>query len=123
MTGALALCLLLLLGGAVIGWQLLHSLHERAIAIAASACREAGLQLLDATVSRQTLRLGRSDGVFGWIVDYGFDVSADGHSRVQGRLRFLSGRLAWIDLPRGPSGSDLWMAPSSPEPRNIGQDR
>ena len=108
-SGIVALGLLLLLGSTVIAWQLLHALHEKAIAIARNACKEAGLQLLDATVSRQSLKLGRSDGSFGWIVDYGFDVSADGHNRIHGRLRFLSGRLAWIDLPRGPGGSDLWV--------------
>ncbi len=107
--GIVALGLLLLLGIGVIAWQLLHGLQEKAIVVARNACTEAGLQLLDSTVSRQSLRLGRSDGTFGWIVDYGFDVSADGQNRIHGRLRFLSGRLAWIDLPRGASGSDLWM--------------
>ncbi len=115
--------LLVLLGSGVLVWQLLHAQNERAVAIAREACREAALQLLDATVSLQALRLRRQDGELGWTCDYAFDVSADGVNRVHGRLRLHSQRLVWIDIPRGPGGSDLWMAPSGSSQGRIGQDR
>jgi len=109
MNSALSLLPLLLLASIVIVWQILHSFNERAVAIARESCREAGLQLLDATVSLSRLRLSRQNQALAWVLDYGFDVSADGHTRAHGRMRFIGGALEWIDLPRGPDGSDLWM--------------
>ena len=106
MNVALALLPLLLLATVVMVWQILHSFNERAVAIARNACQEAGLQLLDATVSLTRVRLTRKESGPAWMLDYGFDVSADGQTRSHGRMRFIGGALEWIDLPRGEKGSD-----------------
>jgi hypothetical protein len=111
MSAAATLIAMLLLATAVLGWQLLRGMHERAMQVAVRSCREAGVQLLDATVALQQLRLAREDGQFGWRMDYGFDISADGQQRRSGRIRFHRGALKWVEMPRDGSHRDLWIAP------------
>lgn len=112
MSSFTALFGMLLLAIAVLGWQALRAMHERALLIAARSCREANLQLLDATVALQRVRMARAQGSLGWQLDYSFDVSADGQQRGQGRLRFHRGALLWIEMPRGDNSRDLWVVPS-----------
>ena len=96
MSSAVALFSMLFLAAGVLTWQLLRGLHERALLVAARSCRDAGLQLLDATVSLQHLSLARHRQRLGWQVDYGFDVSLDGQRRQHGRIRFHQGVLQWV---------------------------
>lgn len=112
MSSFAALFGMLLLATGVLAWQALRSMHERALLIAAKSCRQANLQLLDATVALQRVRLARAEGTLGWQLDYSFDLSADGQQRGQGRLRFHRGALLWIEMPRGDNNRDLWVVPS-----------
>lgn len=111
MSAATTLVAMLLLAVAVLGWLLLRGMHEKAMAVAVRSCREAGVQLLDATVALQQLRLAREDGQFGWRLDYSFDISADGQQRRSGRIRFHRGLLKWVEMPREDNQRDLWIAP------------
>ncbi len=115
MSSTAALIGMLVLACAVLAWQALRSMHERALAIAIRSCRDAGLQLLDSTVSLQRIRLSRIDGQFGWQLDYGFDVSADGQQRRHGRIRFHRGAQLWIEVPGADGGRDLWVVPDAKE--------
>lgn len=109
MSSAVALFSMILLAVGVLVWQLLRGLQERALAVAARSCRDAGLQLLDATVSLQHLRLARNRQQLGWQVDYGFDVSLDGQRRRHGRIRFHQGVLQWVEVPRADGSHELWV--------------
>lgn len=109
MSSGAALFSMLFLAVAVLVWQLLRGLHERALVIAAKSCRDAGLQLLDATVSLQQLRFTNNRTHWGWQLDYGFDVSVDGQRRLHGRIRFHQGVLQWIEVPRADGEKELWM--------------
>ena len=113
MSSFAALFGMLLLACAVLAWQALRAMHERALVIAAKSCREANLQLLDATVAPQRVSLARAERNLGWQLDYSFDVSADGQQRGQGRLRFHRGALLWIEMPRGDNNRDLWVVTSN----------
>lgn len=110
MSAAATLIAMLLLAATVLGWQLLRGMHEQAMAVAVRSCSEAGVQLLDATVALQQLRLAREDGQLGWRLDYGFEVSADGQQRRSGRIRFHRGALKWVEMPREGNQRDLWIA-------------
>lgn len=111
MSSAAALMGMLVLASGVLVWQALRSMHERALRIAVSSCRDAGLQLLDATVALQSVRLSRVEGQYGWQLDYGFDVSADGQQRRTGRIRFHRGALLWVEVPGADNRRDLWVVP------------
>ncbi|MBK9654985.1 MAG: DUF3301 domain-containing protein [Rhodanobacteraceae bacterium] len=113
MSSFTALFGMLLLASGVLAWQALRAMHERALVIATRSCREANLQLLDATVTLQRVRVARAEGSLGWQLDYSFDISADGQQRGQGRLRFHRGALLWIEMPRGDHSRDLWVVPSN----------
>ncbi|GMU44846.1 MAG: DUF3301 domain-containing protein [Xanthomonadales bacterium] len=111
MSATASLFALLLLAAGVLAWQLLRGMHESALAVAQRSCREAGLQLLDASVALLQLRWAREDGAWGWRLDYGFDVSSDGSRRGHGRIRFHRGALRWIRMPGETDGRDLWVVP------------
>jgi hypothetical protein len=111
MSSAAALMGMLVLACGVLAWQALRAMHERALRVAIASCRDAGLQLLDATVALQRIRLARAEGQLGWQLDYGFDVSADGQQRRTGRIRFHRGALLWIEVPGADNRRDLWVVP------------
>lgn len=111
MSSAAALMSMLVLACGVLAWQALRAMHERALRVAIASCRDAGLQLLDATVALQRIRLARAEGHLGWQLDYGFDVSADGQQRRTGRIRFHRGALVWIEVPGADNRRDLWVVP------------
>lgn len=102
---------LLLIAVAVVVWQWLRREHEQAQSIAQAACKEAGLQWLDASVTLQSLRFTRQDGRRSWQLDYSFDVSGDGRERRIGRLRIHGGRLLWIEMPGDRDSGALWIKP------------
>jgi hypothetical protein len=115
MSSAAALMGMLLLACGVLAWQALGSMRELALRVAIASCRDAGLQLLDATVALQRIRLARADGELGWQLDYGFDVSADGQQRRSGRIRFHRGALLWVEVPGADNRRDLWVVPGARE--------
>jgi Protein of unknown function (DUF3301) len=89
---------------AVIGllvWFWLESLKSRDIAIqvARNSCRQQELQLLDGTVSLQTLRpFYRSRDDYGLKRTYTFDYSGDGVSRQTGCVVLYNTRVVSIIL-------------------------
>jgi hypothetical protein len=92
---------------AVIGllvWFWLESLKSRDIAIqvARNSCRQQELQLLDGTVSLQTLRpYYRSRDDYGLKRTYTFDYSGDGVTRQTGCVVLYNTRVVSIVLESG----------------------
>lgn len=111
MSSLTALFGMLILACALILWLALRSMHERALVIAVDSCRDARLQLLDATVALQRVRWTREGDRVGWLLDYGFDVSSDGQQRRHGRIRFHRGALLWVEVPGSNDRPDLWVVP------------
>jgi Protein of unknown function (DUF3301) len=82
-------------------WFWLESLKSRDIAIkvARTSCRQQELQLLDGTVSLQTLRpYYRNRDDYGLKRTYAFDYSGDGISRQTGCVVLYNNRVASIVL-------------------------
>lgn len=97
MTGTLAL---ILFGGvAVATWLDAQSTREQAIAHCRRLCHEAGLQLLDHTVSLQRISLQRSHGRLGLLRRYGFEVSLDGTDRHACTISLLGRSLLACTIP------------------------
>jgi hypothetical protein len=80
-------------------WMDALSARERAIRYGRALCQEAGVQLLDQTVSMTRLRLARVDGLPTLIRRYGFDVSTDGSDRHRGHLDLRGDELGAWSLP------------------------
>jgi len=84
---------------------LLQALRVREIALAAArrACRQAGVQLLDETVSIRRLSMSR-DGEGRWRIwrHYRFEYSVDGFEREAGSVLMLGMRVhALVMAERG----------------------
>jgi hypothetical protein len=97
-----SLALLLVIG--LLVWFWLESLKYRDIAIqvARTSCRQQELQLLDGTVTLQTIRLFyRNLEDYGLKRTYTFDYSGDGISRQTGCVVLSNGRVASIVLEGG----------------------
>ncbi|HET6602723.1 MAG TPA: DUF3301 domain-containing protein [Xanthomonadaceae bacterium] len=96
--------LVLLLAAALVLWlwSEARAAAERAHAHAAAACRRAGVQLLDQTVSlrRISLRRGRT-GALGVLRQFGYEYSRYGHDRNSGALALLGRELLWLHAPQG----------------------
>jgi len=94
-----SLALLVIIG--LLVWFWLESLKSRDIAIqvARTSCRQQELQLLDGTVSLQTLRpYYRSSDDYGLKRTYTFDYSGDGVSRQTGCVVLYNTRVVSIVL-------------------------
>jgi Protein of unknown function (DUF3301) len=94
-----SLALLVLIGLLVWFWQ--ESLKSRDIAsqVARASCSRQELQLLDGTVSLQTLRFFyRNRDDYGLKRTYAFDYSGDGISRQTGCVVLYNNRVASIVL-------------------------
>lgn len=76
--------------------------RERAVDEARRQCAHHGLQLLDETVGLRSVRMRRVEGRRQLEVGYGFEVSAHGDDRQEGRLWMRGDRLARVSLPRSP---------------------
>jgi len=94
---------LFLLAIAVAVWAWMDILRARELAIAHSRtlCREAGVQLLDQTVSLKRLAIARRDGLPTIVRRYGFEVSIDGSDRHRCHLDLAGQRLEAWSLPLG----------------------
>lgn len=87
------------------------SAHERAIRAGRDLCREAGVQLLDQTVSLKRVRVGRRDGLPTLLRRYGFEISLDGSDRHRGHLDLGGVRLEAWSLPLPPAKDALGIPP------------
>jgi hypothetical protein len=87
----------------VIWWMLAREAAERARAIARGICRQAGVQLLDQTVTLRRVRLARaSDGWLKLRRRYAFDFSRDGATRETGTVTLLGASLEAASMPTAP---------------------
>jgi len=94
-----SLALLVVIG--LLVWFWLESLKSRDIAtqVARNSCRQQELQLLDGTVSLQTLRpYYRNRDDYGLKRTYTFDYSGDGLSRQTGCVVLYNTRVVSIIL-------------------------
>jgi hypothetical protein len=84
-------------------WAWMDALHARELAVrhGGELCREAGVQLLDQTVSLKRWRVARRDGLPAVVRRYGFEVSLDGSDRHRGHLDMNGQRLESWSLPLG----------------------
>ena len=81
-------------------WQASLRAKERARHFATVMCSDAGVQLLDQTVSLQRLRIRRGeDGRLHWLRRYRFELSTSGADRHQGSLDVMQDRLVAHSLP------------------------
>lgn len=80
-------------------WMDALGARERAVRYGRDLCREAGVQLLDQTVSLTRLRIQRVDGLPTLVRRYGFDVSMDGSDRHRGHLDLRGYELGAWSLP------------------------
>ncbi len=97
-----SLTLLVVIG--LLVWFWLESLRSRDIAIqvARTSCKQQELQLLDGTVSLQTIRpYYRNPDDYGLKRTYTFDYSGDGISRQTGCVVLYNSRGASIVLESG----------------------
>lgn len=89
------------------GWFWLDSLKKRELAVATAKqkCAQAGVQLLDETVSLAQLRF-RRDGnqQLRFYRKYAFEFSDNGDNRLTGNVILLGDRVQGVDLilPAGP---------------------
>ena len=104
---------LLAVAVAVWAWMDAISAHEHAIRAGRELCREAGVQLLDQTVSLKRVRVGRRDGLPTFLRRYGFEISLNGADRHRGHLDLAGHRLEAWSLPL-PAATDAEQIPSRP---------
>lgn len=93
------LLFLVLLGLAV--WLWLDSIRAREIGLraAAAGCADEGLQLLDETVTIESLRLARdAEGRLRLARTYAFEYSDTGDNRRTGRVAMIGHGVEWLHL-------------------------
>ena len=97
------LVLLLVCGYGVYLFQAIR-IRELALVAARRACQEAGVQLLDQTVSVQRISASR-DGEGRWRIwrQYRFEYSADGYERERGHVIMLGNRLQGLVMADRPT--------------------
>ena len=91
--------LLLAIGALLWAWKDALRARETAIHHGRTLCREAGVQLLDQTVSLKRWKIARRDGLPSVVRRYGFDVSVDGKDRHRCHLDLAGERLEAWSLP------------------------
>ncbi len=92
---------ILLVTVALVIWMWMDALRAREIAIhhGRVLCKEAGVQLLDQSVSLKRLRIARRDGLPTLIRRYQLEISIDGSDRHRGHLDLAAHRLESWSLP------------------------
>lgn len=91
---------LLAIGAAIWIWMDVLDAREHAVRYGREICREAGVQLLDQSVSLTRLRITRVDSVPTLIRRYGFEISLDGSDRHRGHLELRGRELGAWSLPQ-----------------------
>ncbi len=99
---------------ALAAWAWIDALRAREFAIhhGRELCRQAGVQLLDQTVSLRRVRLKRRNGLPTLVRRYAFEVSLNGSDRHRGHLDLAGDRLESWSLPQPPEAA----APEMPPP-------
>ena len=87
------------IGAAVWIWMDVLGAREQAIRYGREICREAGVQLLDQSVSLARLRIERIESVPTLIRRYSFEISIDGADRHRGHLELRGRELGAWSLP------------------------
>jgi hypothetical protein len=100
---------LLAIACAVWLWMDALGARERAIRYGREICRDAGVQLLDQTVSMTRFRIERVDGLPTLVRRYGFEISLDGSDRHRGHLDLRGHQLGAWSLPQA---ANLRVVPS-----------
>lgn len=90
---------LLMIAAAIWAWMDVLRAREQATRHGRRLCLEAGVQMLDQSVSLRRLRIARRDGLPTFIRRYGFEVSLDGSDRHRGHLDLAGHRLEAWSLP------------------------
>ena len=106
-----------LLAGASFVWFWMDGLRARELAVhhGMTLCHEAGMQLLDQTVSLRRVRVARRDGLPTLIRRYGFEVSLNGSDRHRGHLDLGGHRLESWSLPLVENAAaDVVSQPANP---------
>lgn len=98
---------LLLLAAAAWAWMDALDAREHAIRHGHALCQQAGVQLLDQSVSLKRLKIVRRDGMPTLLRRYGFEISLDGSDRRRGHLDLGGHRLESWSLPVGEAASDV----------------
>jgi hypothetical protein len=91
---------LLVIGAAVWFWMHALDAREHAVRYGREICRDAGVQLLDQSVSLTRLRITRIESVPTLIRRYGFEISLDGADRHRGHLELRGRELGAWSLPQ-----------------------
>ena len=94
------LLFLLAIGALVWIWMDVLDAREHATRYGREICREAGVQLLDQSVSLTRLRIQRVESVPTLIRRYGFEISLDGSDRHRGHLELRGRELGAWSLPQ-----------------------
>jgi hypothetical protein len=92
--------LLLTIACVIWAWMDVLGARERAIRYGRELCRDAGVQLLDQTVSMTRMRIQRVDGLPTIVRRYGFEISLDGSDRHRGHLDLRGHQLGAWSLPQ-----------------------
>lgn len=89
----------------VLFWLSSDAAHRLARDAALAACRRAGVQFLDQTVSLARIRVARGDFALALRRTYRFEYSPDGVNRLAAEVRVLGGQAYCADivLPAAPS--------------------
>lgn len=90
---------ILVVGAGIALWMDALSARELASHYSRRLCTEAGLQLLDQTVSLQRIGLTRVNGRLTLRRQYGFEVSFDGTDRHRGSVNMHGRRVGSYSLP------------------------
>ena len=90
---------LLVIAAAAWAWMDALDAREYAIRHGRALCQEAGVQLLDQTVSLKRVRIKRRDGLPAFVRRYDFEISLDGSDRHRGHLDLSGHRLESWSLP------------------------
>ena len=109
-----------LLAGASFIWFWMDGLRARELAVrhGMTLCHEAGMQLLDQTVSLRRVRVARRDGLPTVIRRYGFEVSLNGSDRHRGHLDLSGHRLESWSLPLVDNAA-AGVVPQRPDPLRL----
>lgn len=90
---------ILAIGAGFALWMDALSARELASHYSRRLCKEAGLQLLDQTVSLHRIGFTRVDGRLALRRQYGFEVSFDGTDRHRGSINMQGRRVGSYSLP------------------------
>jgi hypothetical protein len=98
-------------GLAIVAWQWWDGLQKRELALQAAqrACAQAGVQLLDSSVSLRKMALRRDENQRARLYrEFAFEYSASGEDRQVGRVYMLGARVLSASLIQAGSNVFPW---------------